>query len=404
MSDELGSATELGRVVNEARARQWVGRVVEVPIPMVRIEGQQRRTFREEALQTLMRSISTVGLSEPVQVYAGPLDENGNPRYYRLCAGERRLRACEALGLSAIKVIVVGLEADLVTPAGRAQFNRRQYAENATHEHLNLVEDAGALQQLMADLEASEPSITKGAVVQRICTEWGISKTELYDRLRLLDLSARLQEAVVRSDISRARLYGLLKAWAERCRDGWPRETAELGRKALDRMTRRAGWPKPDLYRLDRLRVIETWKDFEQHLAGHCEESLVRRDSVMRSIAAHVDSVERTEDWFLSELAKTSRPAEGRKATKQGAKATGESRVAEEMPAAGEDASSVDPSSASDVPAPTRTPVAARTKRGGRLVVRTELIGDATRDELAEAEAQVVEVLQMVQAAMRAAS
>ena len=395
---ELWSAEDL------ERGRRLLGRALEVPIAAIRVEAQQRRAFGDDAQERLTRSIATDGLAEPLQVYLGRLDGAGNFADGLLCAGERRLRACKSLGLESVRVMVVGLEVDLLTPQGRAQFHRRQYDENATHESLTPIEDAGALEQLMKDIEAMEPGLAKRDVVSRICQERGLSKSEMYNRLRLLNLGETLQDAVARSGLSRSQLYSLVAQWTDRVSDGWPREAAELGRKSLDRLRRRAGWPDRDLSCLSRLRVLETWEGFEQHLVAHCQESLVRREEVLRSIAAHTEAVERTEEWFLAQLRRAAEPQVRKRAAQPKEVPATRGSATPEAPRIADGAMASEHNEVVASGTRRRPPVAARSRGGDKVVLNRASVEGASRAELAEAESEVLEFLRALQAALKVAS
>src|ERR1700756_2346723 len=63
--------------------------------------NQPRQTFGQEALRELMDSITQQGILQPIVVR--PEDKAGR---YRLIFGERRLRACKALGHATIPALV----------------------------------------------------------------------------------------------------------------------------------------------------------------------------------------------------------------------------------------------------------------------------------------------------------
>ena len=75
-------------------------RYAELPIDAIVPNPRQPRTvFDEEALAELVKSISSIGLLQPVVVR--PADSG-----YELVAGERRWRACRLAGLTVIPAIV----------------------------------------------------------------------------------------------------------------------------------------------------------------------------------------------------------------------------------------------------------------------------------------------------------
>ena len=97
------------------------GRVMFLPARTIRPNpAQPRKIFREEALGELAESIRQHGILQPLSVR-----RVGNG--YELIAGERRLRAAQAAGLSEIPCIVMtmddaesGLAALIENQIGRA--------------------------------------------------------------------------------------------------------------------------------------------------------------------------------------------------------------------------------------------------------------------------------------------
>ena len=77
-----------------------------LPVDSIRPNPDQpRRTFRREELQELTLSIAQVGLIQPLTVRQAP----GG---YELISGERRLRACQLLGLREVPCIVEQADAE----------------------------------------------------------------------------------------------------------------------------------------------------------------------------------------------------------------------------------------------------------------------------------------------------
>ncbi|MGH7612740.1 MAG: ParB/RepB/Spo0J family partition protein, partial [Gemmatimonadales bacterium] len=78
------------------------GSLVELPIRDIRPNPfQPRRDVDPAALEELKSSIKQAGLLQPVVVRPEPGDRGG----FELIAGERRLRACEALGWEKIPAV-----------------------------------------------------------------------------------------------------------------------------------------------------------------------------------------------------------------------------------------------------------------------------------------------------------
>lgn len=100
-------------------------------------ESQPRRYFAPEAMEFLIASIKKEGILHPLLVR--PI---GNENQYELIAGERRLRASQALGLTEVPVTIKQLtdtEAKLVA-----------LTENLQREDLNPVEETEGILTLLS--------------------------------------------------------------------------------------------------------------------------------------------------------------------------------------------------------------------------------------------------------------
>src|SRR5881296_3847000 len=87
------------------------GSLVELAIADIRPNPYQpRRDVDPAALEELTASIRKAGLLQPVVVRQAP----GNNGGFELIAGERRLRACQALGWEKIPAVKRGVEARTV--------------------------------------------------------------------------------------------------------------------------------------------------------------------------------------------------------------------------------------------------------------------------------------------------
>ena len=107
---------------------------------------QPRRTFSEESIEELSRSIAQFGLINPISVR-----KIGN--CYELIAGERRLRAVRKLGLTHIKAIVV-----------RAQDQDSAMIamiENLQRENLHFLEEAEGYQKLIRNHGLTQDELAK---------------------------------------------------------------------------------------------------------------------------------------------------------------------------------------------------------------------------------------------------
>ncbi|MEA3371652.1 MAG: ParB/RepB/Spo0J family partition protein [Campylobacterota bacterium] len=153
--------------------------VIEISLKDIRPNPYQpRKSFNEEALVELSESIKNDGLLQPIVVTE---DIDG----YVLIAGERRLRASKLAKLKEIRAIVLNSD----------EQKMRQFAliENIQREQLNAVELADAYQELLKlhDLTHEELSLK----IHK-------SRTHITNSLRLLQLSAKTQKALVEKKIT----------------------------------------------------------------------------------------------------------------------------------------------------------------------------------------------------------
>ena len=144
--------------------------IVEIPISFIaRNSRQPREKFDERAIQALGESIRQHGLLQPIVVRKLRIPVGG--KTHELIAGERRLRAFEAIGRSAIPTIT--RDSDEVQSAVLALI------ENVQREDLNPLERAKALQRLI-----SEFSLTQQQAAERVC----IDRASVANLLRLNEL------------------------------------------------------------------------------------------------------------------------------------------------------------------------------------------------------------------------
>ena len=139
---------------------------------------QPRKNFDEEALIELAESITKDGLIQPIVVRE---DIDG----YTLIAGERRLRASKLAKLKEIRAIVLNSDDEKM----------RQFAliENIQREELNSVELAFAYQELLKLHNHTHEELS--ALIHK-------SRTHITNTIRLLQLSAKTQKALVEKKIT----------------------------------------------------------------------------------------------------------------------------------------------------------------------------------------------------------
>ena len=167
--------------------------VLRVPLRSILLNpGQPRRDFCPDAIAGLAESIRLHGLLSPLLVRS-----LGGGRY-QLIAGERRLRALEALGRTQAEVIPL--------PAGEWDCAVIALVENLQREDLHYLDVAAACRRIL-----DERPITQ----ERLAASLGSSASALANRLRLLKLPPRVQEELRRQGLSERHARALLRLEAE---------------------------------------------------------------------------------------------------------------------------------------------------------------------------------------------
>lgn len=150
-------------------------------------EKQPRTHFENEKIQELAVSIQQNGLLQPVVVrpYQGK---------YQIVVGERRYRACKLAGLEEIPCLIQEYDEEQTATVA--------IVENIQRENLSPIEEALAYQQLL-----DTQDITQEQLAQKV----GKKQSTIANKLRLLQLSITVQEAVKRKDITERHARALLK-------------------------------------------------------------------------------------------------------------------------------------------------------------------------------------------------
>ena len=146
MAKRTGLGKGLGALIPETVEGEADGttQLREVPIDaVVPNPYQPREEFDEEGLASLSDSIDAVGVLQPILV---------RPRgdQFELIAGERRWRAAQRAGLTAIPAVVREIED--VTSLEQA------VVENLHRRDLNALEEASAYAQLIEDFQLTQGS------------------------------------------------------------------------------------------------------------------------------------------------------------------------------------------------------------------------------------------------------
>jgi ParB family chromosome partitioning protein len=158
-----------------AEAAPHAGATLEVPVESIQPNPDQpREHFDADRLRELAESIRAQGVLQPLLVRRR---DNG----YELVAGERRLRAATIAELRTVPVVV--------TDAADDRLLEMALVENVQREDLNILEIAVAYQRL-----CEEFALTHDQVSRRV----GVSRVQVSNTLRLLQLAPEVQEFVLR--------------------------------------------------------------------------------------------------------------------------------------------------------------------------------------------------------------
>lgn len=163
--------------------------VIQVPVSNISPNPQQpRKQFDDEQLEDLASSIREHGIIQPLILIQG-----SSSNRYALIAGERRLRAAKLAGLTEVPAIV-----RTVTEQEQLEF---AIIENVQREDLNPLERARAYQSLLESF-----SLTHDDIARRV----GKSRVSVTNTLRLLNLPAVAQEALLNGEVSEGHARALL--------------------------------------------------------------------------------------------------------------------------------------------------------------------------------------------------
>ena len=150
---------------------------------------QPRVRFDEESLGELAASITEVGVLQPIVVRPG--EPEGT---YVLIAGERRVRAAAAAGLTSIPAVIRSAESD-------ERYLTEALIENVQRTDLSALEEAAAYRNLLEDF-----GMTHEAVASRV----GKSRSAVTNTLRLLQLPVPIQGMLEREELSAGHARALL--------------------------------------------------------------------------------------------------------------------------------------------------------------------------------------------------
>ena len=163
-------------------------RVLQVPIEdIIPNRFQPRLSFDAKSLEELSNSIKQHGIIQPLV-----LRRVGDK--YEIIAGERRYKAATLAGLASVPAIISNLDDN--TSAEVA------IVENVQRKDLTAIEEAKSFKALL----------DKGYMTQEeLAKKMGLSQSAISNKMRLLSLDERVQQAILEEKISERHARSLLK-------------------------------------------------------------------------------------------------------------------------------------------------------------------------------------------------
>lgn len=161
--------------------------ILQIPIEdIIPNRFQPRISFDEKALNDLALSIKQHGIIQPLVVRR--LGEK-----YEIIAGERRYKAATKAGLTSVPAVIT--EIDDRTSAEVA------LVENVQRKDLTAIEEARSYKNLIDK---------NGMTQEEVAKKMGLSQSAIANKLRLLNLSQRVQDALLNEKISERHARSLL--------------------------------------------------------------------------------------------------------------------------------------------------------------------------------------------------
>lgn len=148
---------------------------------------QPRRTFSADTISELAESIRKQGLLQPLVV------RELRPDHYEIIAGERRWRACQQIGMSQVPVLIRQVNDETAIALA--------LIENLQREDLSALDQARAMQRLVADFNLSH---------QQIAELLSKSRAAVSNHLRLLNLPTEVQMFLAEGSLDMGHARSLL--------------------------------------------------------------------------------------------------------------------------------------------------------------------------------------------------
>lgn len=148
---------------------------------------QPRIEIDKEQLNELASSIKTQGLMQPILV------RQKKDQLFEIVAGERRWQASKMAGLTEVPVIIKEI--------GDSSALAMALIENMQREDLNVIEEANGIKRLIEEFNMTHESAADAL---------GKSRVAVSNLLRLLNLSEKVQEALLKKKIEMGHARALI--------------------------------------------------------------------------------------------------------------------------------------------------------------------------------------------------
>lgn len=153
---------------------------------------QPRRRFDDEQLASLIDSVKTKGIIQPLVIR--PIELDGR-QVYEIIAGERRWRAARTLGLATVPVVIKNFD--------DKEALETAIIENIQRDDLTPIEEAEAYQRLMSEFNYTQEELARSI---------GKSRSHVANMLRLMNLPENIKELINEGKISAGHARTLIKA------------------------------------------------------------------------------------------------------------------------------------------------------------------------------------------------
>jgi ParB family chromosome partitioning protein len=183
-----------GSVASGTPATPRAEELARLPLDLLQRGKYQPRTdMRAESLAELADSIRAQGVVQPIVVRPVGQPESGGVQRYEIIAGERRWRAAQQAGLTEIPAVIRRVPDEAAVAMA--------LIENIQREDLNPLEEARALERLIAEFNLTH---------QQVAEAVGRSRAAVSNLLRLLELAPEVCERLERREIEMGHARALL--------------------------------------------------------------------------------------------------------------------------------------------------------------------------------------------------